>query len=680
MKEINLNINGRDVKGAEGQTILNIARENNIDIPTLCQDDRVEIRGSCGLCLVEIEGNPRLIRSCAMPAENGMVIKTETDKIRENRRIALELLISDHTGDCRPPCTLACPAQTDCQGYVKLIANGEYAEALKVIRDKIPLPASIGRICPHPCEDACRRELVEEPVSIAALKQFVGDLDIARGIYINENETGTPTNKNIAVIGGGPGGLTAAYFLRMKGHGVTVYDAMPQMGGMLQYGVPEYRLPKKILQKEIDVIEKMNVKFINNITVGRDITLDYLRNNYDAVIVAAGAWKSLKLGCPGEELNGVIGAIDFLKDIHNYKLTDIINKKIAVVGGSDVAMDACRTAVRLGAGEVYNIYRRTKNEMPANKIEITEAEEEGVIFKNLKNPIEIIGGDGKVKAVRLQIMELGESDDSGRLSPVPVQGKEEIIEVDYVIIAIGQKLNNSGFEELELTKHGTIIADEHTFCTNLDGVFAIGDASNKGADIAITAIGEAKKAVDMVDKYLNGENLRNLKYEELYYVKSEKTADDFTDKEKRPRNNMLCRTADDRVKNFEEIKYGLREDEAKKEAARCLECGCQALTKCKLINYANIYKAQTDKYSGEINHYVQENINNIIHNNPDKCVLCGLCVLICREEAGASILGFVNRGFDTLIKPALYGECDIDCGSCGKCVEVCPTGAMYKNV
>ena len=669
MAEIKLNIDGIEATGIEGRTILDIARENGIDIPTLCHDERVEMYGACGLCVVEAEGIPKLLRACSTFAADGMIIRTNTKRIRENRKTALELLLGDHTGDCRAPCSIACPAQTDCQGYVKLIAGGKYDEALKLIKDKIPLPASIGRVCPHPCEEACRRELVEEPISICALKQFAGDLNI---MQIPEIEK--PTGKNIAIIGGGPGGLTAAYFLGLKGHDVTIYDAMPQMGGMLQYGVPEYRLPKKILQEEIGAIEKTGVKFCNNMRIGRDMTLDELRDDFDAVIVAVGAWKSTALKCPGEELDGVLPVVDFLKDAGAY---DFRGYKVAVVGGGDIAMDACRTCARLGASEVYNIYRRTKNEMPANKNEIHEAEEEGVIFKNLTNPIEIIGESGKVRAVRLQIMELGEPDSSGRRSPAPVAGKEEMVEVDGVIVAIGSKTDNFGLEKIEQTQWGTISADENTFGTNLDGVFAIGDAVNKGADIAISAIGAAKKAAEAVDKYLSG---GQIKYEAPYIVKTEKTAEDFADKEKISRIRINRRRADERKKDFGEINTALNEDEAKKEASRCLECGCHAYSDCKLINYANKYKVQPEKYDGEKHRHKPESIQNCISHNPEKCILCGLCVRICDEVAGETLIGFVNRGFDTVIKPAFDTySCGIDCSMCNKCVDACPTGALASQ-
>lgn len=676
MSEIRLNIDGRECTGFDGQTIVDIARANGIEIPTLCHDDRVKMYGSCGVCVVEAEGSPKLMRACSTYAMDGMILYTNSARVRASRKTALELLLSDHTGDCRPPCVLACPAQTDCQGYVGLIANGEYKEALKLIKDKIPLPAAIGRVCPHPCEEGCRRKFVEDPISIAALKQFCGDRDLQnREMYTIP--VGEATGKTVAIIGGGPGGLTAAYFLRGEGHDVTIYDAMPHMGGMLRYGIPEYRLPKNMLQQEIEAIQGMGITFRNNMHIGRDIQLSYLRRMYDAVIVAVGAWSSTGMRCPGEDLEGVLGGIDFLRDVAlNHPV--ITGRKIAVVGGGNTAMDCVRTAVRLGASEVYNIYRRTKNEMPAEEIEIIEAEEEGVIFKNLTNPKEIIGKDGKVQAVRLQVMELGEPDASGRRSPVPIEGKEETIEVDTVIVAIGQKLAPEGLQEIDCTKWGTISADEHTFRTNLEGVFAIGDATNQGADIAITAIAEGKKAAVMVGKYLDGEELA---YEVPYLVTSEKTEEDFADRAKEARAKMPHRCASERKNDFLEINYGFSEQEARREANRCLECGCHDYFECKLIDYANQYHVQPEKFEGEVHNRLQEDTHPFIHRNPDKCILCGLCVRVCDEVVGATALGLVDRGFHTIVKPAMDTDLrETDCISCGQCVHACPTGALTETM
>ena len=672
MAAIKLNIDGIALEGLEGQTILDVARAGGIDIPTLCHDKRAEMYGACGLCVVECEGTPKLLRACSTMAADGMAISTDTPRVRENRKATLELLLSDHCGDCRAPCMQACPAQTDCQGYVGLIANGEYKEALKLVKDKIPLPASIGRVCPHPCEEACRRTLVEEPISIAALKAFVGDIDLRGEAYTAQ--AAPDTGKKVAVIGGGPGGLTAAYFLRAQGHAVTVYDAMPAMGGMLRYGIPEYRLPKALLQQEIDAVAGMGVEMCNNVRIGRDITLDALRGAYDAVVVAVGAWTSTGLRCPGEDLEGVVGGIDFLRDIARY---DFTGRSVAIVGGGNTAMDACRTAVRLGASAVYNIYRRTKNEMPAEEIEIIEAEEEGVIFKNLTNPIEVVGEGGRVRAVRLQIMELGEPDASGRRSPVPVPGKEEVIEIDTMIAAIGQKTDMAGLEALDKTRWGTIVADENTFLTNLPGVFAVGDATNDGAGIAVTAIGEAKRAAGMIAKYLAGEALA---FEPEYLVKSEKTEEDFADREKCARAKMPHRSPEERRKDFLEINLGLSEEEAKREAVRCLECGCMDYFECKLIQYANQYQVKPEKYNGKTHHRAGEDGHPFIRRNPDKCILCGLCVRVCDETVGAAAIGLVDRGFGTVVKPALDKDLRrTGCIACGMCVAVCPTGALVET-
>ena len=669
MSEIKLIINGIEAAGQAGDTILTVARGCGVEIPTLCYDERVEVTGSCGICVVEVEGNPRLLRACSTVAMDGMVIWTETPRVVANRKTVLALLLSDHTGDCRGPCVLACPGQTDCQGYVRLIAEGKVDEALSLIYEQLPLPACIGRVCPHPCEDACRRALVEEPIAIAHLKTFAGDIGLAKGGY--HAKAGEDTGKRVAIVGGGPGGLTAAYFLRLKGHGVTIYDAMPKMGGMLRYGIPEYRLPKAILDAEISVIERMGVAFRNEAKLGRDVRLGALRVEYDAVIIAMGAWQDGGLRCPGEDLDDVLGGIGFLLEAaKDRERASLAGKKVAVVGGGNTAMDVCRTAVRLGADVVYNIYRRTRNEMPAEEIEIMEAEEEGVIFKSLVSPMKVIGEDGKVKALQLQVMDLGEPDASGRRAPVAVEGEEEVLHVDVVIAATGQKLNPAGLEGLELTKGGTIAADEQTYRTSLEGVFAVGDATNQGADIAIAAIGEAHRAADMVDAYLQGEAVA---YTPPYLVKDEKMAEDFADREKIARVKMPHRPAAERRVDFGEVNLGLTEEEARAEGQRCLKCGCGAYGDCKLLDYANGYAVQPEKFDGKMHaRKTAEDIPGIMRN-PDKCVLCGLCVRVCDEVAGEQILGFVGRGFDTVISPA--GDVS-PCAACGKCGAVCPTGAL----
>ncbi len=674
MSKITVTIDNHILSVEAGTTLLRAATENGLKIPNLCYDGRVELYGACGLCVVEVEGTPKLLRACSTKATDGMVVHTDTERVVRARKVALELLLSDHDGDCKAPCTKACPANTDCQGYVGLIANGEYTEAVRLIKEKIPLPSSIGRVCPHPCEKQCRRQFVDEPVSIAFLKSFASDMDMASAApYTPSVEP--DTGKTVAVVGGGPAGLTAAYFLRRQGHSVMVLDAMPKMGGMLRYGIPEYRLPKSLLDKEIQQIADLGVEMRNNVNIGRDTTVEALRAEYDAVILAAGAWNSSKMRVEGEEHPAVVGGIDFLRTVALGAPMDI-GKNVAVVGGGNTAMDACRTAVRLGAENVYVIYRRTRDEMPAEDVEILEAEEEGVQFKYLTSPIAFSDADGKVCAT-LQKMQLGAPDQSGRRRPEPIAGATEALTLDTVIMAIGQYPNLTGFECVDATKRNTVSADEETFRTSLDGVFAVGDMTNKGASIAIAAIGEAQKAAVVIDRYLHGEAAR---YKKPYFVEREIPLEFFEKFEKKPRAKMPQLSAAERKTNFKEVSLGFAEDAAKKEAQRCLECGCHDYFECKLISYANQYDVKPERFAGEKHKRNEENINSLIARNTDKCILCGLCVRVCEETMGKTNLGLLGRGFHTVVSPeySLPLE-ESSCMFCGQCVTVCPTGALREK-
>ena len=679
---INLKINGKEVTAVKGQTILQVAKENGIDIPNMCYSEKVKVYGACGVCVVEAKGMPKLMRSCATMAAEGMDIETETPRVVQARKVALELMLSDHKGDCRPPCVKACPAGTDCQGYVGLIANGKFDEANKLVKDKFPLPASIGRVCPHPCEQKCRRQAIDDPVQIAFLKRFVGDKALESASSCTP-DIAADTGKKVAVIGGGPAGLSAAYHLRRMGHGVTIFDAMPHMGGMLRYGIPEYRLPNTVVDAEVKAIENMGVKLVNNTKINAE-KFNELKADYDAVLVAIGAWTSSKMRIPGEDAKGVMGGIDFLRKLA-LKEESGIGKRVAVVGGGNTAMDACRSAVRAGAEEVYTFYRRTREEMPADKVEVNEAEEEGVIFKFLCNPVEILSKDGVVCGIKAQKMELGEPDASGRRSPVPVEGAFEIVELDTVIMAIGQGTKAEGFEELELTRKGTIVADEKSYMTSVEGVFACGDATNKGADIAIRAIGEAINAAASINEYLGGKK-RTFAETSQYdlYSSVEPTFEQIREKhsDKAPVQKIVMShdNAEERKTNFNEFMHGFTEDEAIREASKCLECGCMDYYECKLINYANRYDCQPGRLAGSIHKAGIEDCNEFIIRDTAKCVLCGLCVRACEEVTGNTALGLVGRGFDTIVAPEMCLALDKSkCTACGLCVSLCPTGALTEK-
>ena len=672
MSEIKLTINGVACTGETGETVLQIAERHGIEIPTLCHNEHVRHYGACGLCVVESAASPKLLRACSTLAADGMVLDTESPRVVRARRVALELLMSDHDGDCRGPCMLACPAGTDCQRYVKMIALGLDREAVEIIKETNPLPASIGRVCPHPCETACRRKLVEQPISIAYLKAFAADADLASGRPWRP-ALAPETGRRVAVVGGGPAGLTAAYFLRRRGHDVTVYDAMPKLGGMLRYGIPEYRLPKRVLDEEIAEIAALGVRMRPDTRIGRDVTLDALRADYDAVVVAAGAWRSTPVGCPGDGLAGVWGGIDLLRTVA-FGVEPEIGERVVIVGGGNTAMDACRSAVRLGAKEVSVVYRRTMDEMPAERAEIAEAMEEGVTFRFLRNPAEILGEGGHVTGVKLQVMRLGEPDASGRRSPVPVEGEFEILPADSVVAAIGQRLLPDGFEAIEKNRRGCLAADEATFRTNLPNVFAVGDATNRGADIAIAAIGEGGRAAAVVDGFLRGEETP---YRRPYYSEREVTAEMLADREKRPRAEMPVRPPEDRKRDFREMNLGFTAEQARAEAQRCLECGCFDYVDCRLIRHANRYELHPERFAGEKRRSASEKKLVCIERNEGKCILCSLCVRTCDEVARQGLLGLVGRGFGTVIKPEFRNSARIaGCADCLKCAEACPTGAL----
>jgi len=404
-----------------------------------------------------------------------------------------------------PVCQRTCPVNLDIRGYVGLIADGKYAESLARIRERLPFPASIGRVCPHPCETACNRQYLDQAISICFLKRFVADVEIEAGI---EPTYETPEKKypeKIAIIGAGPSGLTCAHDLARMGYeNIKVFEALPVPGGYLWVGIPEYRLPKKILQREVDLIAKMGVEIQYNVRIGKDISFEELRSQYDAIFIGAGCHKGLKLRVPGEdEYEGIIDCVTFLRE-QALGIRKEGKGKLIVIGGGNAAIDSARVGWRMGYDEVYILYRRTRKEMPANPWEVDAAEHEGVKLQYLAAPVEILGENGKVVGMKCIKMELGEPDASGRRRPIPIEGSEYIIEAETIVPAISQGTDLSFLpeeHEFKLTRWNTFDIDEETGATNIPGVFAGGDVVS-GPDIAIRAIAGGKRAAVGIHEYL----------------------------------------------------------------------------------------------------------------------------------------------------------------------------------
>ena len=517
--------------------------------------------------------------------------KAVNENYRENREDVLP------SGTA--PCKAACPAHIPVQGYLKLAAQGRYTEALELIKTENPFPAVCGRICNKRCEAECTRGDVDEAVAIDEVKRFIADHDMheeTRFVPKMVNQIGRPYTEKIAVIGAGPAGMSCAYYLAQKGYPVTVFDRNPVPGGMLTLGIPSFRLEKDVLNAEIDILKEMGVEFRCGVEVGKDVTIQQLRGEgYKGFYLAIGAQKSAKLRIPGEELEGVLGGVDFLREVNLGNKPDI-GRRCAVIGGGNVAMDVCRSAVRLGAEETYVFYRRSEAEMPADPEEVREAMEEGVKFRFLSAPVEIIGADGRVSAIKIEKMELGEPDERGRRKPVGT-GEFEIVEIDSVIGAVGQTVYWGTLDvgALKTTKKNTAEADSLTYQTAQPDIFVGGDCYT-GPKFAIDAIAAGKEAAISLHRYVHpGQTLTAGRDRREYRALDKEHAmigvGGF-DREHRQTPGYNAAKA----KTFADARVTFTEEQVRKECARCLGCGA----------------TKVDSYL---------------------CIGCGLCTTKCKFDA-----------------------------------------------
>jgi NADPH-dependent glutamate synthase beta subunit-like oxidoreductase/formate hydrogenlyase subunit 6/NADH:ubiquinone oxidoreductase subunit I/ferredoxin len=705
---IKLTIDGRELTGTEGQTILEVCRANGIEVPTLCYEPKLPGFGACRMCVVEIAGEDHPAISCHRPAEAGMVVQTQTEEVRRLRRTNLELIFSDHNAYCLPPCQNKCPSNIDIPGFLRANAEGKFRESARIFKRTIPFPSILGRVCPAPCEEHCRRDEVDEAIAIRDSHRYHGDYVLKEQAEGMEPpipfERRPATGKRVAVIGSGPAGMSAAYYLLLAGHDVTVLEKDPEPGGMLRYGIPEYRLPKRtVLEPEYECVWRLGAKFEGNQALGRDYSLDDLRERgYDAAVVAIGCYSTNTLGVEHENAIGVIDGLDYLRTASlGLPYPGHKGSRVVVVGGGFTAMDCVRTSVRQGAKEVTLVYRRDMKDMPAYS-EAHEAREEGVQMIFQAGPTRVLVDDrNHVAGVEFIRMRPGEPDASGRRRPEPAPGTEFVVKCDRVLLAIGQGPDlawvGPGSEGIEAERY-RLKADAVTFETGRAGVFGTGDV-RIGSSTVVQAVAEGRRCAYAVDAYLRGADLTDLRSPAreplIEWEPGFLSIVPYTGEAKEPRYRLRSMPAEVRNKSYVEYEIPYTPAEAMAESTRCLQCTCEAIGYCDLRNLGIEYKTTLEtlepghdhgagfrsvtenRFTGYNHDYIRDDSHAFILREPSRCIDCGRCAQVCADVVGAACYDFMRVGFDTLVTTPLDMSLnDTPCVSCGRCAETCPTGAL----
>jgi formate dehydrogenase major subunit len=680
---MNITINGNTIIAEEGITILEAARRAEIQIPTLCFVDGKNSEIPCELCCVEVAGRDGLVRSCDTLIAEGMAITTDSKPVIEHRKKRLARLAETHFGDCKAPCNITCPGQINVQGYIAHVAKGEYEEAVRLVMERNPFPFSVGRVCPRFCETRCRRILVDEPVSINHLKRFVADWCLANKIDLKIPKD-PHTGKRIAVIGGGPAGLTGAFYLARKGHDVTVFEAAPKLGGMLRYGIPEYKVPRDVLDYEISTILQMGISVKLGQSWGKNFTLQSLKDQgYDATLIAIGAPVDLPLEIPGANLPSVIPASKFLRAVNTNQI-GICGRRAAVIGGNNIAMEAARSLIRLGVPDVTIIYPRAKTEMTANQRSIRQAQGEGVQFLLMASPVNISQTDQGLD-MELMRMKLGEPDDKGIRQPEAIPGSSNILQVDTIITSLGQMscdgtISGGELEEsLELTPANNIKANPRTSLTNHAGIYAAGDVTS-GTRSVIQTVVAARRAAENIHLQVIGAGKETS--ESRFNFSRGRTFDDvdlrnFEGIKVKLREKMPTRSPEICTQDFDEIKTGFSEKMARREASRCLSCGCTAFDRCDLKRLSIEYGVDPNKTGMGVKPLYSKDLKHpVIAVDLNKCIYCQRCLNSCKYDAlELSAESYDEQGRPLGIK-LLFND---KCVNCGACVDNCSTGALNKK-
>lgn len=651
MLPLSLIINGLPIHAAPGASILDAATSAGIVIPTLCFYNSLDATGSCWMCIVEIKGKNRFVPACSTPASGGMVIETDNEALNAMRRQSLERIIGEHSGDCMGPCEISCPAGCNIPDFVAAIARHDDRSAIKIIKESIPLPGILGRICPAPCEDECRRHGVDQPVSICALKRYAADRE-RQQIDRFVPEMHEKTDKKVAIAGSGPAGLSAAYFLRCKGHEVTILESAAGAGGMMRYGIPRFRLPESVIDSDIATLLDMGIEFRFNTGLGTQITLEDVKNEFDALFLAVGAQKASAMNIPGEEAPGVTSGIEFLRKTATGRQAHP-GKHVVVTGGGNTAIDAARTAIRLGASTVTILYRRSEKDMPANRTEILEAFAEGVALVEHAAPTAIRAVNGSLE-ITVVTMQPGEPDNSGRRKPVPVPGSEFTMTADTVISAIGQQIDPAAAHSAAIgtSESGELLVNPETLQSATPWIFAGGDCVT-GTDTAIRAVEQGKRAAYTIDLFLSGEPVaaQNPSFNSSYGTRDEAAEAFYKSKTPAERVPVPELQPEKRTESFEEVVTGYTGELAQREAERCLQCRCNAIQDCRLrelaSRYLPVHVLENHDHTG---FYRAESAE--ISMEREKCVDCGICVRMLEQ---------LDRGIDLSVM-----------------TESCPTGALSK--